>query len=81
MDKLPIDLSSLPESLKSMYENLDPKMIEQFMKMYDPATLAIMMNSMFAMFKDSLSPEQSEKVKEMMESVMKLLPTNQQSGE
>ncbi|MFZ5648447.1 MAG: hypothetical protein ACOY30_12600 [Bacillota bacterium] len=81
MDKLPIDMSSLPEPLKSMAENLDPQMIEKFMKMYDPATLSMMLNSMFSMFKDSLTPEQAEKVQEMMESVMKLLPTKQQTGE
>ncbi|MFZ5651014.1 MAG: hypothetical protein ACOY4I_09175 [Bacillota bacterium] len=81
MDKLPIDLSSLPEPLKSMAENLDPQMIEKFMKMYDPATLSLMLNSMFSMFKNSLTPEQADSVKEMMENVMKLLPVRQQNGE
>lgn len=81
MDKLPIDLSSLPEPLKSVAENLDPQMIENFMKMYDPATLSLMLNSMFSMFKGSLTPEQTESVKEMMENVIKLLPLRQQNGE
>ncbi len=74
MDKLPIDFSSLPEPLKNMAQNLDPQMIEKFISMYDPATLSLMMNSMFAMFKDSLPPEQAGALKELMENFFKLIP-------
>lgn len=74
MDKLPIDFGSLPEPLKSMAQNLDPEAIQKFITLYDPATLSLMMNSMFSMFKDSLPPEQSEALKEMMENILKLLP-------
>ncbi|MFZ5632212.1 MAG: hypothetical protein ACOY40_05130 [Bacillota bacterium] len=74
MEKLPIDPGTLPEPFKSMITNLDPEMIKNFIGMYDPATLITMMNSMFAMMKDSLSPEQSEAIKELMENVMKLIP-------
>jgi hypothetical protein len=74
LEKLPIDLSTLPEPLKSMVENLDPKMIENLLSMYDPATLSLMMNSMFSMFKGSLPPEQAEMLKEMMENILKILP-------
>lgn len=74
MDKLPIDISSLPEPLKSMAQNLDPETLQKFITMYDPATLSSMMNSMFSMFKDSLPPEQGEALKEMMENILKLLP-------
>lgn|GEM_PF-1461025 len=73
MDKLPIDLNTLPEPLKSMAQNLDPQMIEKWISSYDPATLSIMMNSMFSMFKDSLGPEQSQAMKELMDSVLQLM--------
>lgn len=76
MENLPIDISSLPEPLKSMAQNLDPETILKFISMYDPATLSLMMNSMFSMFKDALPPEQSEALKEMMENILKLLPQN-----
>lgn len=74
MEKLPIDLSTLPEPLKSLAGNLQPEMIENFLKMYDPAALSVMMNTMFSLFKDSLTPEQSEAIKEMMENLLKLIP-------
>ncbi|MHB8157205.1 MAG: hypothetical protein ACYDEQ_07420 [Desulfocucumaceae bacterium] len=74
MNNLPIDVDSLPEPLKSMVGNLDPQMIEKMISMYDPQTLALMMNSVFSMLKDSISPEQMEGLKEMMENVMKILP-------
>jgi len=73
LDKLPIDLNTLPEPLKSMAQNLDPQMIEKWISSYDPATLSIMMNSMFSMFKDSLGPEQSQAMKELMDSVLQLM--------
>lgn len=71
MEKLPIDLGSLPEPFKSMVQNLDPQMIENFAGMYDPATLSVMMNTMFAMFKDSLPPDQAAAIKEMMDNLLK----------
>jgi len=74
LEKLPIDLGALPEPLKSMAQNFDPQMIEKFLTMYDPATLSLMMNSMFSMFKDSLPPEQVDTLKEMMDNILKLVP-------
>lgn len=74
MDKLPIDLGTLPEPLKSMAQNFDPQMIEKFVTMYDPATLSLMMNSMLSMFKDSLPADQMDTLKEMMENILKLMP-------
>lgn len=74
MNKLPIDLDSLPEPLKSMAQNLDPKMIQNMLTMYDPATLSLMMNSVLAMFKDTLPPDQLDSLKEMMENLLKVLP-------
>ncbi|MCL5059036.1 MAG: hypothetical protein M1130_13840 [Actinobacteria bacterium] len=74
MNKLPIDLDSLPEPLKSMAQNLDPKMIENMLTMYDPATLSLMMNSVFAMLKDTLPPDQLDSLKEMMDNLLKILP-------
>lgn len=73
MEKLPIDLNTLPEPLKSMLQNLDPQMIENMAKMYDPATLSMMMNSMFSMFKDSLSPDQTESLQKMMDHLLQML--------
>jgi len=74
LEKIPFDLSTLPEPLKSMAGNLDPQFIEKMMALYDPATLTVMMNTMFALFKDSLPPEQIDTLKEMMENLMKIMP-------
>lgn len=74
MEKLPIDLSALPEPFKSMVNNLDPQTIEKMITSYDPATLSIMMNSMFSMFKDSLPADQVEALKEMMDNILQMLP-------
>ncbi|MCL6477796.1 MAG: hypothetical protein K6T65_05215 [Peptococcaceae bacterium] len=73
MEKLPIDLGALPEPFKSMAGNLDPEMIKNLISMYDPATLTTLMSSMLALMKESLSPEQSGALKELMENVMKLV--------
>ncbi len=72
MEKMPIDLNTLPEPLKSMAQNLDPQVIEKFINMYDPATLSAMMNTMFAMFKDSLPPEQIDALKELMDNILQV---------
>ena len=74
MNKLPINLDTLPEPLKSMAQNLDPQMIENMLATYDPATMALMMNSVFAMLKDTLPPEQLDGLKEMMENLLKIMP-------
>ncbi|MFZ5644365.1 MAG: hypothetical protein ACOY46_12310 [Bacillota bacterium] len=74
MNNLPIDVDSLPEPLKSMVSNLDPQMIQKMLTMYDPATLSTMMNSVFSMLKDSLSQEQIDNMKEMMDNVLKMFP-------
>lgn len=74
MNKLPIDLDTLPEPLKSMAQNLDPQMIQNMLTMYDPATMSLMMNSVFAMLKDTLPPEQLDGLKEMMDNLLKMMP-------
>ena len=73
MEKLPIDLDNLPESVKNMVQNLDPEFIQNMLKMYDPATLSMMMNSMFSMVKDSLSPEQNESLQKMMDHLLEMM--------
>ena len=73
MEKLPIDFDTLPEPLKSMLQNFDPQLIENMLKMYDPATLSMMMNSAFSMFKDSLPPEQTESLQKMMDNLLEML--------
>jgi hypothetical protein len=74
LNNLPFDLDNLPEPLKSMAQNLDPQMIEKMLGMYDPATLSIMMNSIFSMLKNSLPPEQIDSLKEMMDNLLQALP-------
>lgn len=74
MDKLPIDLGSLPEPVKSMLENLDPEVIKNMISMYDPATLSMMMNSMFSMMQDKIPPDQMNSLKEMLDSLIKMIP-------
>jgi len=71
LQKLPFDFGELPEPLKSMTQNLDPEMIEKMIAMYDPATLSMMMNSVFSILKDSLPPEQMESLKEWMDNLLK----------
>ena len=78
MNNLPFDVDSLPEPLKSMVSNLDPQMIQKMLTMYDPATLSIMMNSVFSMLKDSLSQEQIDNMKEMMDNVLKMFQQKQE---
>jgi len=73
LEKLPIDFNTLPEPLKSMAQNLDPQMIEKFISTYDPATLSVMINTMFSMFKNSLSPEQSEALQQVMDNLMQVI--------
>ncbi|HBV97624.1 MAG: hypothetical protein JL50_03725 [Peptococcaceae bacterium BICA1-7] len=74
MNKLPIDMDTLPEPIKSMVQSLDPQMIENMLAMYDPATMSLMMNSVFAMLKDTLPPDQLEGIKEMMDNLLKIMP-------
>ncbi|MCL6610064.1 MAG: hypothetical protein K6T66_00840 [Peptococcaceae bacterium] len=76
MEKIPIDLSTLPEPLKSMVQNIDPQVIEKYLSMYDPATLSVMLNSMLSMFQHALSPDQHKAIKEMIENFLKTMPQN-----
>lgn len=73
MEKLPIGASALPEPLKSIAQNLDPQMIEKLISSYDPATMSIMIKSMFSMFKDSLSPEQNEALQQVIDNLLQVL--------
>ncbi|MFZ5597237.1 MAG: hypothetical protein ACOY31_09540 [Bacillota bacterium] len=74
MNKLPIDTGTLPEPLKSLADNLDPAMLEQFLTMYDPATILTMVNSLFSMFKNNLTPEQAQELQEIISNITSLIP-------
>lgn len=75
MDKSQLDLSSLPEPWRSMFQNLDLEAIKQLQSSMDPAMMEGLVKTALGMARNTMRPEDVQVMEEMANSVIKMLNT------
>lgn len=73
MDKSQIDLSTLPEPWRSMFQNMDLEAIKQLQTSIDPAMMEGLVKTALGMARNTMRPEDVQVMEEMINSVLKVM--------